>query len=67
MLDKLTPARRQWLYGVAVSALAVAVLYKVVAPEHVPAWLDLIANILGVGGTGTAAVVLNQQRKDGTL
>lgn len=68
MLDKLTtPKARNWLYGIAAAALTAAVAYNLVAPEHVPVWLDLAANILGVGGTGTAAVVLKHQRKDGTV
>lgn len=68
MWTKLTtPKARNWLYGIAFSGLTVAVAYNLVAPEHVPVWLDLAANLLGVGGTGTAAVVLKQQRKDGTV
>ncbi|AGI12975.1 holin [Mycobacterium phage Butters] len=67
MFDKLTPARRQWLYGIIVAAIALAVGYKVIAPEHAPMWLDLAANVLGIGGTGTAGYMLSQQRKDGIL
>ncbi|ACI06245.1 holin [Mycobacterium phage BIB8] len=67
MLNKLTPARRQWLYGIIVAAIAVAVGYRVIAPEHAPLWLDLAANVLGIGGTGTAGYMLSQQRKDGIL
>jgi len=66
-MDKLTAQHRNWLYGVACSTLLVLVAYNLVAPEHAPLWLDLTANILGIGGTGTAAVVLKGQRKDGTL
>lgn len=66
-MDKLTPARRQQLYYVASAALAILIAYNLVAPEHAPLWLDLAANILGIGGTGTAAVVLKGQRKDGTV
>lgn len=67
MFDKLTPARRQWLYGIIVAAIALAVAYKFIAPEHAPMWLDLAANVLGLGGTGTAGVMLSRQRKDGIL
>ena len=67
MESKISPKQRQWLYGIAASALAILVVYNVVNPEHVPLWLDLAANILGVGGTTTAAVVLKSQREDGTV
>lgn len=63
----LTARQRNWLYGIACAGLALAVPYKIVDPEHVPLWLDLAANILGVGGTATAAVVLKTQRADGTV
>ncbi|MEU9805433.1 hypothetical protein [Mycobacterium sp. NPDC050853] len=66
-LPELTPRRRQWLYGIAVAAIAVAVAYKMIAPEHAPVWLDLAANVFGFGGTSTAGMMLSRQRKDGTL
>ncbi|WP_166905923.1 hypothetical protein [Mycobacterium sp. DL440] len=66
-LPELTPERRQWLYGITVAAITVAVGYKAIAPEHAPMWLDLAANVLGISGTGTAGVMLSRQRKDGTL
>ncbi|QRY48151.1 hypothetical protein JVX93_16015 [Mycolicibacterium boenickei] len=66
-VPELTPGRRMWLYGVTVAGIAVAVGYKAIAPEHAPLWLDLAANVLGISGAGTAGVMLNRQRKDGTL
>ena len=63
----LTAQQRNWLYGIACALLAVAVTYKLIDPAHAPLWLDLAANILGIGGTGTAAVVLKTQRADGTV
>ncbi|OHU29026.1 hypothetical protein [Mycobacteroides chelonae] len=66
-IPELTPVRRQWLYGISVASIAVAVGYKAIAPEHAPLWLDLAANVFGIGGTGTAGLMLNRQRKDGTL
>jgi hypothetical protein len=68
MLATLTsPAAREWLYGIALAALAVATFYKIVSADALPLWLALIAGILGIGATGTAAVKVHQQRNDGTL
>lgn len=63
----LSAQHRNWLYGIACSALAVAITYKLIDPAHAPIWLDLAANILGIGGTGTAAAVLKAQRTQGVI
>lgn len=63
----ISAKHRNWLYGIACSLLAVAVTYKVVDPAHAPVWLDLAANILGISGTGTAAIVLKTQRAEGVI
>mgnify|MGYP001050337864 CR=1 FL=1 len=63
----LTAQQRNWFYGIATSIIAIAAAYKVVEPEHVPLWLDLAANILGVGVGSTAAVVLKSQRDEGLI
>lgn len=69
--EKLSPRQRQWLYGVGVAAVGLLVTYKIIEPEHAPMWLDMFVNVVGIGApgvaTGTAAVVLNKQRRDGTL
>lgn len=71
MIDKLTAAQRQWLYRIAVAAIALLVFYNVIGPEHAPLWLDLAVNVLGVGvptaASGTAALKINRQMKNGTL
>lgn len=68
MLEKLTSAKtRQWFYTLITAGLAVLVFYGVLSPESVPLWLGLAAALFAVSGTGTAAVVVHQQRKDGTL
>ena len=72
MIERLTtPKGRQWLYGIAVVALALLGAYKIIDPAHAPLWLDLAANILGIGvptaATGTATLVVRTQRRDGTL
>lgn len=71
MINKLTAAQRQWLYRIAVAAVILLVAYNVIGPEHAPLWLDLAANVLGLGlpvaASGTAATKLRGQIKDGTL
>lgn len=60
----LTPARRQWLYGIATIAVPILVIYGVVDANTAALWVALAAAVLG---TGTATVAVTQQRKDGTL
>lgn len=68
MLEKLTSAQtRQWFYTVVTAALAVLVFYGVLTPDSVPLWLGLAAALFAISGTGTAALKVHQQRKDGTL
>lgn len=64
-------ADRQWVYRCGVAAVALLITYKVLPTDHAPLWLDLMANILGLGGAGAAAATadttLRQQRADGVL
>lgn len=63
--------RRQWLYRCGVAAVAILVAYQVLPTEHAPLWLDLLVNVLGLGGAGAAAATadttLKAQRADGLL
>lgn len=69
----MTAEVRQWFYRIAALASAVVpilVATRLVTESQGNQWLGLIAaigGILGVAGSGTAAVVLGKQRKDGTL
>lgn len=68
MLSKLTSAKAvQYFYTVALAVLAFAVGYEWIAPDKLPLWLGLTAAVFGMGATGTAAVRVHLQRKDGTL
>lgn len=68
MLQNLTSSRgRQWMYSVATALLALFVGYGIIAPEHVPLWLGFVAALFAISATSTAAVVVSQQRRDGTL
>ena len=68
MLEKLTSAKaRQYFYALATAVLALLVGYGVISPEQVPLWLGFAAALFAMGATTTAAVVVHQQRKDGTL
>lgn len=58
---------RLWLYGVVVAVLAVAVAYKWVAPEQVPLWTSLAAQILGTATIATAGAALVAQRRTGDV
>jgi hypothetical protein len=67
-LPKLTTAQVcQYLYTVATAALTFAVGYDWIAPDKLPLWMGLIAAILAISVTGTAAVRVRRQRRDGTL
>lgn len=50
------PAKRKWLYGIAVAALALAGAYRLVDQEVLPLWAELVANVLGVSGGALALV-----------
>ena len=72
MLDKLiavaTNARAiNYFYAVACAMLAFAVGYGWITADKLPLWLGLTSALLGIGATGTAALRLNGQRKEGTL
>lgn len=62
-----SPRGINWLYTVATAALALLVGYGVIAPDKLPLWLALMAATLGMGATGTAALRLHGQRRDGVL
>ena len=47
-------AGRKWLYSVAVAAIPVIVLYGVIDPKDAPAWLALVAALLGVAAPAMA-------------
>lgn len=68
ILSTLISARaRQYFYALATAGLALLVGYGFIAPGHVPLWLGFLAALFAIGATGTATVVVRQQRKDGTL
>ena len=68
MIEKLATAQgRQWLYTVVTAALAVLVFYDILSADSVPFWLGLAAALFAMSGTGTAALVVRKQRKDGIL
>lgn len=60
----LTPQVRQWLYVVLTAAVPLLIAYGIVDAVQAALWLALAAAVLG---TGTAAVAVRKQRKDGTL
>lgn len=61
------PEIRQYAYSVVVAAVPVLLLLGVIAPEDVEVWLRLVAAVLGLSTTVTAAVAITRQRRDGTL
>lgn len=69
----MTPRIRQSLYAlgtIATSALTLLSLWSVVSPAaatHISSALAALLSLLGVGAAGTAAVVTNKQRQDGTF
>lgn len=68
MLQQLTtPKARQYFYAVSSALLAVLVGYGIIAPDQVPLWLGFLAALFAISATSTAAVVVAEQRKDGTL
>lgn len=60
----LNPQVRQWLYVVLTAAVPLLIAYGIVDTVQAALWLALGAAVLG---TGTAAVAVRRQRKDGTL
>lgn len=69
----MTPRVRQSLYAlgtIATSALTLLSLWSIVSPataSSVSSAVAALLSLLGVGAAGTAAVVTNKQRHDGTL
>lgn len=66
-LPAVTAKQRLYAYAVIAAALSVLTFYKIVDPAAVPVWLGFAGVALGIAGTGTAAVKLNGQIKDGTV
>lgn len=69
----MTPKIRNGLYGVgliATGVLTLLSLFSILDPNTaatVSAQLAGLLSLLGVGATGTAAVITHKQRKDGTF
>lgn len=69
----MSPKVRQTIYGLglaATSLLSVLSVWKVIDPttaSTVSASLAGLLSLLGVGAAGTAAVVINKQKSDGTF
>ena len=45
----LTPARRRWIYGVAIAVLPILITYGVVSKEDAPLWIALVGAVLVPG------------------
>lgn len=60
----LTPQVRQWLYVVVTAAVPLLIVYGILDAETAALWLGLAAAVLG---TGTAAVAVANQRRNGVL
>lgn len=58
-MSMLTPAVRQWLYGVVTALVPIFIIYGVIDHHEVALWLALAAAVLG---TGTATVFTNTGR-----
>jgi hypothetical protein len=68
----MTPQVRQWLYTISAIASAfipLLVTYKVFDASTAAGWSGVVGALgaLGTAGSGTAAVVVAKQRKEGTL
>lgn len=66
-LPAITAKHRLYAYAVIAGALSVLTFYKLIDPSAVPVWLGFAGIVLGIASTGTAAVKLNGQIKDGTV
>lgn len=55
----LTPAVRQWLYGIITAAVPILIAYGVVESADAALWVALAAAVLG---TGTAVLHTNTRR-----
>jgi hypothetical protein len=68
ILRRITTAQAaQYFYTLALALLAFAIGYDWIADDKLPLWLGLLAALFGMGATGTAALRVRQQRKDGIL
>lgn len=50
----LTPARRRWLYSIAIIIIALLAGHDIIADGDVSLWTQLAAAVLGAGVGGTA-------------
>lgn len=49
------PATRRWLYGIAVAAVPVLVIYGVISESDAAVWIGLAGALLGSGAPALAA------------
>lgn len=56
---------RQYLYNVATVCAPLLVVYGILEIETIGLWLAAVGAVLGLSGTGLAAVTLHKQRHDG--
>lgn len=69
----MTANIRKWFYlltGLVSGVVPVLVALNITTPDQSQQWLQLltvVGGIIGAGGLGTAAVVVNRQQKNGTL
>lgn len=66
-LPTITAKQRLYAYTVIAGGLGVLMFYKLIDPAAVPVWLGFAGIVLGIAGSGTAAVKLNGQIKDGSV
>lgn len=52
---KPTEAQRAYFYRVALTLLGLLAIYGLIRKEDIPAWLEFIGALLGVGSSGLAA------------
>ena len=67
MKVNITAAQRQYVYNVVTVAAPLLVVYGVLDTSVVGLWLAVADAVLGLSGTGLAAVTLKGQRADGTV
>jgi NAD(P)H-dependent flavin oxidoreductase YrpB (nitropropane dioxygenase family) len=60
----LTPQVRQWLYVILTATVPLLMAYGILDAEKAALWLGMGGAVLG---TGTAAIAVATQRKNGTL
>ena len=62
----MNPKQRKALYAAAAALIAVLVAYDLISGDVAPAWLNLIAAILGIVAPVTAMRHVNGQTNDYT-